>query len=436
MRTTSPHYRIESKPSKTKGKRWRAVVRLPGGRREFTSWRDHKYQATEDGDDLLDVLTGPKPSKTTVSQVVTRYMAARRLRPTTRQRYQHDADAIAEDDIGSRLADAVLPAEWDEYFAGLALSPKSVGNRRGLVHAAYRWAKRGGLLRTNPIEDTDPPKVRRDKPPAPTLERVQGAVEVLTGNRLEGAAVLVAANGLRVGEAVARRWRDFSHWVEVEDDVEQLLGTVDVHDQYTQTRGMGRPKGERLLLHLGPPKSDKGVRILPVPAPAVRHLLDLKRRQQMAAALAGAEWSDDALISSRRDGSPIPPNQASSELGRLWRRAGYAELHPHLLRHAFITELIVRQGVDAQTAADLAGHSTAATTVGHYTHTEDAAKTAAIRRLSQAQETAYEKLVDSRRHQSGTKAGSVADISKARKRKNACKTAQSRGVHRKDGRGL
>ena len=418
MKTAPLHYRLEWYTAKS-GKRWRAVVRVPGALRETTSWRALQREAKADGDALLEMLSRPEPSTLTVSAVLTRYIAGRRLRPTTRQRYEHDADAIAKAEIGDRLADEVLPAEWDEYLACLEhLAPKSVGNRRGLVHSAYRWAKRGGLLLTNPVADTDPPKVERSKPPAPTMERVQGAVEVIAGNRLEGAAVLIAADGLRVGEAVARRWHDFTVRVSTDGDgVDHLLGSINVHDQYTQTRDATKPKGERLVMHLGPPKSKKGDRMLPLPEPAVRHLLDLKRRQQVKIAHAGGTWSNDSLISSRRDGSPIPPNQASCELGRLWRRAGLSELHPHLLRHAFITELIVRQGVDAQTVADLAGHSTAATTVTHYTHTEDAAKTEAMRRLSGAWQVGYENLVESRRHQNDTESAPIADIAAARRRK-------------------
>jgi integrase len=404
VRTAPLRYRFESYEAKS-GKRWRCVVRLSNGKRETTSWRALQREAKADGDGLLERLAGPKPSDLTVSRLLARYIDVRTLRPTTRQRYQHDADVVAENDIGGRIAEEVLPAEWDEYFASLDLAPKSVGNRRGLIRAAYRWAVKGRLLTYNPVADTDPPKVIHEKPPAPTMDRVQGAVAVIDGNRLEGAGVLCAAGGLRIGEAVARKWSDI-------DDT-----GVNVQTQYTQTRDAANPNGKRIVLHLGPPKSDRGKRHVPLPSPALAHLAALKRRQQIQSLSSGRQWSDDRLISSRGDGSPVPPNQASSELGRLWRRAGFSEMHPHLLRHAFITELIVRQGVDPQTASEMAGHSEAATTVRHYTHTDDAAKTAAAGKLSQAWEEGYERLVDSRQHQMHTKSGGVADIAAARGRK-------------------
>lgn len=405
MKTAPPTYRIEHYEAKS-GKRWRCVTRLPGGQRLTTSWRTLQREAKADGDALLELLSGPQPSDLTVSCLLSRYIAVRTLRPTTRQRYEHDADVIARDGIGARPADEMLPAEWDEYFATLTgLAPKSVANLRGLVRAAYRWAVKGRLLTYNPVADTDPPKVTHEKPPAPTIDRVQSAVAVIEGNRLEGAGVLCAAGGLRVGEAVARKWCDLDET------------GVDVQTQYTQTRDASKPKGQRIVLHLGPPKSDRGKRHVPLPVPALAHLAALKRRQQTARLGSGVPWSDDRLISSRKNGSPIPPNQASSELGRLWRRAGLSEMHPHLLRHAFITELIVRQGVDPQTVSEMAGHSEAATTVRHYAHTDEAAKTAAAGKLSQAWEEGYERSVAAGSIESAPKAAAVADMAAARRKK-------------------
>ena len=395
-------YHLESYASKH-GKRWRAVVYLGSGERRRTSWRGLMREAQADGDDLLKELAGPGADTLTVATLISRYMNVRTLRPTTRQRYEHDAKRMADAQVGERIASSVLPAEWDEYFASLELSPKSVANCRGLARAAYRWAVKGRLLTYNPVADTDPPKVVHEKLPAPTITRVQSAVAVLDGNRLEGAGVLCAAGGLRVGEAVARRWRDL--------DAAGVL----VLTQYTQTRDASKPKGQRIVLHLGPPKSDRGKRHVPLPAPALDHLMTLKRRQQTQALVGGQRWSDERLISARRDGSPVPPNQASSELGRLWRRAGLSEMHPHLLRHAFITELIVRQGVDPQTASEMAGHSEAATTVRHYTHSDEAAKTVAAERLSQAWKEGYEKSAGDSGPQSGPKSGNVLQMPKRRR---------------------
>ena len=92
-------------------------------------------------------------------------------------------------------------------------------------------------------------------------------------------------------------------------------------------------------------------------------------------------------------------------------------MHPHLLRHAFVTELVVRQKVDAQTVADLAGHSTPATTLRYYTHTDEPAREAAADALSQAWKRGAVSVSASSEHQSGTVEPAVVEISTARRKR-------------------
>ena len=407
---------VEKRYSTKNVERWRAVLYVPkkdgGPRREVVGTFDKEGIAY----DAIDarkrtILEGRDPAleRLTVSELMQRYLAHKqsKVRPSTLQRYRHDVEERIVPEMGDRLAANVRPADVDAFLARMrlegrldkqagGLGPKSANNLRGVLHGAYKWGARGGLVPKNPVADTDPAPLPERHHAAVKLDGIGTMLAFMRGRRLEGAVILAASLGLRRGEALAVRWAD----------IDLAAGSVRVHRQFYRLKGKGQK------VQAGPPKGGKEA-TLPLPAPATALLADLRRERIAAAQSAGQRWSEERLVTSRRDGSPVPPDQAGGEFRALMVRAGLPGLHFHLLRHAFATELIHRQGVDVKAVQMMLRHAQPSTTVDMYVSGDYEQQVAAAEALAGA----WEAHSVTSRHLSDTFSGEIVSIGAARRKK-------------------
>jgi len=151
-----------------------------------------------------------------------------------------------------------------------------------------------------------------------------------TGERLAALFVLAAYCGLRRDELIGLTW--------AEVDLDQ--GAADV-------RETGSGDG---------PKSDAGVRVVPLPAPVVT-VLRAWRRVQAADRLAwGPDWTDTGRVFTREDGTDVPGQWVSVRFEILAYRAGLPPVRLHDLRHG-AASLAKAAGLDSKYIAALLGHS-------------------------------------------------------------------------------
>jgi integrase len=89
------------------------------------------------------------------------------------------------------------------------LSAKSVRNIAGIVSSAFTRGIEWGIVDVNPVEHSQPPKVRRKPKPVLSMEQTRLVIEVASSPW--GLAIILeldAATGLRRGEILALRWSD------------------------------------------------------------------------------------------------------------------------------------------------------------------------------------------------------------------------------------
>jgi integrase len=133
-------------------------------------------------------------------------------------------------------------------------------------------------------------------------------------------AYLLAATGLRIGEALAATWRD-----------------------------IGQSSDGRPVLTVPKSKTPSGERVMPLSPETVRRLT--RRR-------ASASFANDASpIFPNRFGKPIDPhNYRRRVFGPAAKRAGVEWATPHALRHGLATLMADHGLMPAQIAAQL-GHA-------------------------------------------------------------------------------
>lgn len=349
---------------------------------------------------LADYRAGTwrEPCRLTVEQLLERWLtdsAEASISATSLDRYRSDVRLICAH-LGEKQAAHLLTADCDRLFSELlrngrrdsrdgGLSPKSVRCIRGTLYGCFRWAVRAGLLRSNPVADSGVPRLTQAAAPALEMPDVHRILEAVHDHQLEAVVIIAAATGMRRSEVLALRW----------SDVDLASGVVFVtrHVIYVVGKGTSIADGT---------KTGKTRRV-PLPAPAVALLADTKRRQAMQAMIAGEKWRDDRLIAHRLGGAPLNPNAAGASFSALMKAHKLPGVHLHLLRHAFATELIHRQGVDVVTVQQMLGHADPSTTLRMYVSPEFTQQQAAAERLAGAWTAAESECSETSRPQMDTK---------------------------------
>ena len=155
-------------------------------------------------------------------------------------------------------------------------------------------------------------------------------LDSIEGERLFALFCTVAYCGLRRDEAVGLTWAE----LELDQGVAHIRET-------------GGGDG---------PKSDAGVRTIPMPAVVV-HALRAWKVQQAADRLAwGPDWTDNGLVFTREDGTAIPGQWVSVRFETLTWRAGLPPIRFHDLRHG-AASLAKASGADSKYIAALLGHA-------------------------------------------------------------------------------
>jgi integrase len=290
------------------------------------------------------------------------------LRPTTARGYRAHIDDLIVPMIGNvRLRD-VRPTHIELVLREAAkatekrkMGPASIRRLHATMRSALATAKTLRLISFNPAVDVELPSTKKFRvhpwEPAELGAFLDHAASDDFGSLFE----VIAATGLRRGEAVGLRW----------DDVDLEVGKLVVRQQLVaittksecpycgaQHRGVvfGRPKtasGEDRVVEL-----DGGV---------LGVLLAHRLRQDAERATWGDAYSDHGLVFARQDGTPIVPDRVTKRFVELTAEAKLRPVRLHDLRHGQAS-LMLAAGIEMSVISKRLGHSTIALTNDTYSH--------------------------------------------------------------------
>ena len=369
----------ESSIHKDEAGRWHGYVSMglrEGGRRDrrHISGRSRrevvtKVRALEAKRDAGTALGAGTPP--TVAVWLTEYLdnvAARRVRPSTLDRYRSLARVHIIPRLGHHRLDRLQPEHVERMYTAMAdtgLASATVLQAHRLLSRALKIAMQRGRIGRNVCSLVDAPSLSHHEIEPLTVEEAR-RIHTTAGARRNGARWAIAlALGLRQGEALGLQWSDI--------DLDAPTLTV--------RRALQRQRGKGLVLV--EPKSRSGRRTIALPEP-VAELLRAHRVAQNAERLhAGSEWHSLDFVFAQRTGLPIDSRADRRDWDQLLKDAGVRPARLHDARHTAATTLLI-MGVPARVVMQILGHSQIGLTLGTYSHVVPELATDAADKMAQA----------------------------------------------------
>ena len=230
------------------------------------------------------------------------------------------------------------------------LSAKTVRNIAGVVSSAFARAIRWGLVSTNPVTNSEPPKVKKHLAIALTPTQEAMVLGSASGPWCMRAYLEVdAAMGCRRGELLALRWSDI------------VNGCATIARSLSQTRAG---------LTFKETKTEKP-RLVVLPESTIKALAEHRKQQDEFRRQFGPDYRADLdLVFANPDGSVLRPDSISASVSALFKRLKIPKpkgASLHLFRHTH-TSVLLAQGVPLAAVSARLGHSSVRTTQEIYAH--------------------------------------------------------------------
>jgi integrase len=269
--------------------------------------------------------------------------------------------------LGTTRLDRLRKTDIDGLIVELrrrGLSDATVRRVYTVLRGALDDAVLDGLMARNPCHLVRRPGVQHTEARHLDSDDVSAVLKAAEGLRYRPVLVLIAATGLRRGEALGLHWSHVNlseGWLKVRSTVRR------VNDELTITE----------------PKSERSRRTVPL-SPAIVSMLKAHKAHQAAERLhAGEHWTDTGLVFTTEFGTPVEPRNVLRTIKVAAARAGVDNVGVHTLRHSAAVAWL-EAGVHIKAVADLLGHSSISITGDIYGHTSDATTKAAIDGLTDA----------------------------------------------------
>lgn len=236
------------------------------------------------------------------------------------------------------------------------------------LNACLKFATLRGAIPFNPMQTVSKPSKKKFKKKAIEIltdEEVKKLVEVAPfAGRYGQAIVLMAYTGLRVGEAIALKWKDWN------EDARLLSVTASL----VQAKNRSGNGTAYKLLEQDSTKTDNGTRTIYLSKNAIAAIELLKKQDYRGK-------KNDYIICTQKY-TPLYPRNLQRTFDHMLKDAGIPHMGLHALRHTFAS-LLIRKGIDIKIVSELLGHADVTFTYNTYVHIINEQKNKAILMLDE-----------------------------------------------------
>lgn len=363
--------------------RWSAKVTVsaPGEkRRQASKMFDRKRDAEEwAAEQTVDRARGDSvpPAKMPLGDYLTEWLGSlgmAQLEASTISWYRSAVERHIVPALGHVRLDRLTATQIEAFLAEKAnngrldgsggLGATSVRRLSVTLRKALDAAVRKGLLRVNPADLADRPKVPRKDVTADvwTPEQTAAFLEATRGDRLWPAWVVLAMTGLRRSEVCALAW----------PDVDLDTGRLSVRRALVLVDGQPVLKG---------PKTAASRRSVDLDAGTVTALREWRKTQLQERLRAGEAWEPGVWVFTDESGRPWRPDTLTRRFKAAVKATGLPETDIRGMRHGHATALLA-VGTAPKVTQERLGHSSVQVTLDTYSAVSPTMQRAAIDRLA------------------------------------------------------
>jgi len=279
---------------------------------------------------------------------------------TTVRSYRAHVDNVIVPAIGHVPIER-LRAEHVEQLLVDALTggrgPVTVRRIHATLRSALTYAVKTRRLPFNVASNVTPPNGARPEVQPWSAGELATFLRHVETDRLGPLFEVIAACGLRRGEALGLRWSD-----------------LDFTNRTARIRQTVVDVGGRL--EFSTPKTKSSEASVPLTERAMHALLQWRLGQDIDRQLWGSAYEDHGLVFARENGAPLRPEFVTRRFVALSTAAGLREILLHDLRHG-AASLMLAAGVPMAIVSKMLRHSSIGITVDTYGHlSEETARTA------------------------------------------------------------
>jgi len=312
------------------------------------------------------------PTKETLSDYLTKWIDYKRdsVRQHTIEIYESAIRLHIAPRLGRTRISELRPVDLRDLYRHLlrdkGLSKRTVSQIHTILHDALDRAVKWELLPRNVTDAVDAPKPERQRFDVWSLEDVRKFLfsPDVTGNPFFVAFLLALTTGMRQGEILGLRWQDL--------DLDKSVVHV--------VRTLTRERGEHVF---GPPKSDSGVRDIPLSSQTVEALKTHRVAQARDRLAMGRSYNNQDLVIARTTGEVMSQPILREKFIDLVAKVGIGQIRFHDLRHTHAS-LLLELGENMKVIQEQLGHSTLSVTADTYTHLSKTLKDRPAQLLSTA----------------------------------------------------
>lgn len=280
------------------------------------------------------------------------------------QEYKKDIKPI----IGNVAISKVKPIHCQlilNHMAERECKSSSIEITRNTLYNLLEYAVNNDVIAKNPCNGTVKANIGKSSKSreAMTIDQQQKLLKFIYGSPYENQYRFVLQTGLRVGELAGLKWSDID------------FGS----NTLTVNRSLAYKSKKDGWIE-GPPKSEAGLRTIPLTAEAV-DILNSQKLKNDSIPVISMEWSDYVFLG--KNGYPGQPSTYNMYLRRLCKKIGLPRISMHILRHTFATRCI-EAGMKPKTLQKLLGHTTIAMTMNRYVSVTEAEKKKEIQNVESA----------------------------------------------------
>ncbi len=237
-----------------------------------------------------------------------------------------------------------------------------------LLDIFFSNAVKNDLIAKNPMNAVNIPKSQKSVKEVRALTRQEQSeyMKHLDTTRLKPLFLTCLFTGMRMGELVALDWRH----------VNLKTGEIKVEYSYKEVRMHDKSEPYWKLLKQ-PPKTNSGIRTIPIPQEIVKLLKAHKLAQdEIALKMGKTEFNTEGLVFCSEVGTPLSSRNIQRSHYSICKKIGLEGVGFHALRHTFATRMI-EENVPVKTVQYWIGHSSIEITYNIYVHVQEESKKAA-----------------------------------------------------------